>query len=132
MENEFLSAGYKAGLLAAGQLGHDQPGACVRFVCKHPNIHTKPAVGAPHAKDMLRARGAPHKNGLKFKPISEKPGSNEEVLSSDALLGSKPGDPDVLEITASHHGATDMRSSDKVVPTSLSSRGLIFHGQKKF
>jgi hypothetical protein len=38
MDNEFISEGYKAGLLAAGQAGHDRPGSCARYTCTHAGL----------------------------------------------------------------------------------------------
>ncbi len=49
MDNEFISEGYKAGLLAAGQAGHDRPGSCARYICTHAGLIPQ---------DVLRANGA--------------------------------------------------------------------------
>ncbi len=49
MDNEFISEGYKAGLLAAGQAGHDRPGSCARYTCTHAGLIPQ---------DVLRGGGA--------------------------------------------------------------------------
>jgi hypothetical protein len=49
MDNEFISEGYKAGLLAAGQAGHDRPGSCARYTCTHAGLIPQ---------DVLRGNGA--------------------------------------------------------------------------
>jgi hypothetical protein len=55
MDNEFISAGYKAGLLAAGQVGHDGPGSCSRYTCTQDAVTGRLAVkdAALSAKDSV-------------------------------------------------------------------------------
>ena len=94
MDNEFLSGGYKASLLTAGQAGHDRPGSCSRYTCSHPSILTKQVLPGGHAtKDTVSNRHASKdvvgdrltSKGAASDILAVKDASSDRFASKDAV-----------------------------------------------
>jgi len=122
MDNEFISEGYKAGLLAAGQTGHDQPGSCARYTCTHAGLI--PHHGGAAAKDALPSGGLVQEGVLGS--VSAIDASRGPTKAVKEVIRGKISDKDVAqrEMVRRKEAQRDLPRKD-VVPDGIATKDAV-------